>query len=497
MSSKHRVLVASVATETNTFSPLRTDLRDFKESFYRAPGEHPATPTLCSAVFPVARKLAAEYAWELIEGTAAWAEPGGVVNGQCWQFLRDQVLDEVRAALPLDIVLLGLHGAMIAQDCIDCEGELLAEIRQIVGAKTIIGATLDPHSHLTEQRTRNADLLVTFKEFPHTDFVIAAERLCALAARAAQGEINPKVSVFDCRMIGVFPTNREPMRGFIDRILALENQNNILSISVVHGFMAGDVPDMGTKVMVITDDDVASGDSLARELGLELFSFRGTTCPPFLTPAAALAKAAAVPEGPVVIADVWDNPGGGVAGDGTILLRHVIARGLTDVAVATIWDPIAVRTCFSAGIGGRLSLRFGGKMSAAAGEPIDAEIVIRNNVASARQSFGSSVVPLGDASWVELNGIHIILNTVRSQVFNPDLFVNLGIDPSAMRMLVIKSTNHFYDAFASLASKILYVSVDGPYPNDPQTTDYQLLKRKIWPIVEHPHQLVLESDDAV
>lgn len=490
MNKKHRVFVASIATETNTFSPLKTELRDFKGSFYAVPGEHPKTPTLCSAVFPAAREAANRYDWELIEGTAAWAEPGGVVSDECWHFLRRQLLDELRTAMPVDIVLLGLHGAMIARDCLDCEGDLLKRIRAVAGDGVVVGATLDPHSHLSFQQTRNADILVAFKEFPHTDFVIAAENLCALAARAGSGEIRPAISVFDCRMIDIFPTNREPMRGFIDRIVSMEGKNDVLSISVIHGFMAGDSPDLGSKIMVITDNNRAEGDALSRRLGLELFGYRGTTAPDFLTAETAIDRAHSTATGPVVIADVWDNPGGGAAGDGTALLHHAIRRKLTDTAFGTIWDPDAVRECFSAGVGAKFRLRFGGKMSAAVGEPVEADVVVHNNVKNAEQSFGPGIVPLGDASWIEMNGIHVILNTVRSQAFAPDLFSNFGLDPASMRILAVKSTNHFHDAFAPLASDILYASVDGYYPNDPRTNHYEHLERGIWPRVEHPHGIL-------
>ena len=163
-----RVFCASIATETNTFSPLRTDFSDFSQSFYAAPGEHPETPTLCSAVFPALRKRAQAGEVDLIEGTATWAEPGGLVNARTWERLRDEVLDQLRAALPVDAVVLGLHGAMIADGCVDCEGVLIEAVRQIVGPDIKIGVTFDPHSHLGARRVDNADVITVFKEFPHT-----------------------------------------------------------------------------------------------------------------------------------------------------------------------------------------------------------------------------------------------------------------------------------------------------------------------------------------
>ncbi|MCR9135439.1 MAG: M81 family metallopeptidase [Alphaproteobacteria bacterium] len=482
-----RVFLGSIATETNTFSPLRTDLQDFKDSFYAPPGQHPETPTLCSAIYPVARARAAQYGWQLVEGTATWAEPGGIVNQQTWVFLRDQLLSELRAAMPVDIVLLGLHGAMVAQDCLDCEGELLAAVRSIIGPTAIIGATFDPHSHLSARRAEHADVMTVFKEFPHTDFVEVAEQAVDLVQQAANGSIVPEISTFDCLMIEVLPTSREPMRGFVDRIKTLEGKDDILSISVIHGFMAGDVPDLGSRIVVITDGERRKGDDLARKLGMELFDLRGTTRPEFLCPQEALDRAAASHQKTVVVADVWDNPGGGVPGDSTIILRELLARNVQNAALASIWDPIAVRTCMSAGVGARLRLRFGAKMSADSGAPVDADVTVRNVVRNAVQSFGTSVVPLGDSVWIDIGGIDVILNTVRSQVFNPDIFSNLGIDPVAKSLLVVKSTNHFHDAFSRISDEILYAAVDGPYPNDPAANEYKHLTRAIWPRVEDPH----------
>ncbi len=486
---RKRVFLGSVATESNTFSPLRTDLRDFRDSFFAPPGLHPATPTLCSAIYPVARARADDLGWTLIEGTATWAEPGGIVNQHTWELLRDQLLGELRAALPVDIVLLGLHGAMVSQDCLDCEGELIEAVRAIVGPDATIGVTFDPHSHLSEKRVKNADLITVFKEFPHTDFVKTAENLITLVSRADAGRITPVISTFDCRMIELLPTSREPMRSFIDRLKAIEGTGDILSVSVVHGFMAGDVPDLGARVIVITDNARGTGDALAKRLGMELFSMRGRTRPDFLTPGEALDRALAARAGPVVIADVWDNPGGGVPGDSTIILREMLARNIENAALATIWDPVAVRTCMSAGEGARLRLRFGGKMSPDGGEPVDATATVRRIAPAAVQSFGSSVVPLGDSVQIGVDGIDVILNTVRSQVFNTDVFRNLGIDPANKDILVVKSTNHFHDAFSRIASEILYAAVDGPYPNNPATNGYRNLSRKIWPLENNPHGL--------
>ncbi len=483
-----RVFCASIATETNTFSPLRTDFSDFAQSFYARPGEHPKTPTLCSAIFPALRARSDAGEIELVEGTATWAEPGGLVKRSTWVRLRDEVLDQLRAALPVQAVILGLHGAMIADGHDDCEGELIEAVRQIAGPAARIGVTFDPHSHLSERRVLNADVITVFKEFPHTDFVETGEACVDLTLRAALGQINPVLSIFDVRMMDVLPTSRAPMRGFVDKMTELEATGAVLSASAIHGFMAGDSPDLGAKIIIVTDNDKTKGDQIARELGHELFSFRGITRPEFLSPEAALTKAAQSQTGPVIIADVWDNPGGGVAGDSTIMLRKAMDMGLTSVALGTIWDPMAVRLCHAAGVGATLDLRFGGKTSAHAGMPIDARVKVRHIALDANQSFGTSIVPLGNCAVIRLGSIDVVLNSNRAQTFSPDLFSNLGIDPMTTKVLIVKSTNHFHGAFAHIAADILYAEVDGPYPHDPAKTHYKNLTRPIWPIVEMPFE---------
>lgn len=479
-----RVFCASLATESNSFSPLRTDLTDFRQSFYAAPGEHPETPTLCSAVFTVLRRRARAGELTLVEGTATWAEPGGVVSEPTWLHLRDEILGQLRAALPVDAVLLGLHGAMIADRTVDCEGELIEAVRGIVGPSVRIGATFDPHSHLSARRVDNADVITVFKEFPHTDFVDTAEACVDLTLRAARGEIDPVISVHDLCMIDVLPTSIQPMRGFVDRMKALEGQDSVLSVSLVHGFMAGDSPDLGTKLIVITNNDPERGAALARALGEEVYAFRGKARPAALPAAEALSLALAHPAGAVVIADMWSNPGGGVPGDSTKFARLAIDSGAPGIALGTIWDPMAVRLCHAAGEGAHLKLRFGGKTSDLDGEPIDAEVEVLRAVKGAVQSFGNSVVPMGDAVAIRVGGVDIVLNSNRSQAFSPSLFSNLGIDPTAKKVLIVTSTNHFYGEFRPMAAEILYADVPGSYPSDPRKTRYTRLTRPIWPIVE-------------
>lgn len=485
-----RIFTAALATETNTFSPICIDRRAFEASLYAPPGKHPETPTLCTAPITVGRRVTAQKGWELIEGTAAWADPAGLVNRQTYEDLRDEILGQLRSALPVDAVVLGLHGAMVADGCEDTEGDLLQRVREIVGPDVLVCAELDPHSHLTARRAAAADFFVFFKEFPHTDFVERAEDLWRIAIDTLEGRVTPVMSIFDCRMIDVFPTSRDPMRSFVDKLMQIERDDaDVLSLSVVHGFMAGDVAEMGTKMLVVTNGKAEKGEALARELGLELFSRRGTYRMPEIDERQAVAQALAAPARPVVIADMWDNPGGGTAGDATVVLEELIARNATDTAIGTIWDPMAVQICMAAGEGAEIPLRFGAKSGPGTGRPIDGIVKVVKLVRNAEMRFGESFAPFGDAVHIRLHGIDIILNTTRAQSFDPSLFSVMGIDPTSKKILVIKSTNHFFASFSKIASEILYCSAGTPYPNDPARTPYRRARRDIWPMTTDPHGL--------
>jgi len=497
-----RVFTASLATETNTFSPLPTDLDSFRSAFHASPGTHPDTPTLCSSPVPILRRRGAAEGFTVIEGSSSWAEPGGPIRRDVFERLRDDILSQLRAALPVDAVVLGLHGAMVARGYDDCEGDLLERVREIVGPDVLVASEFDPHSHLTAKRVAQLDIAAAFLEYPHTDFAERGEHVVELALQALRGEIVPRLSTFDCRMIDLYPTSREPMRSFVDRARALEGRNGILSVSIIHGFMAGDVPEMGTRILVVSDGRQADGDALARRLGLELYALRGTTAMSILPLEQGLDTASAVrtahPDRPVTVSDIWDNPGGGCAGDGTHVLRAMMRRDIGRVGVAALWDPLAVALCHAAGEGARLPLRFGGKVAVEPGAPIDAEVEVVRVAEESWQSFRRSRVTLGRSAVVRPVGseIDIILISARTQTYEPDIFTNLGIDPMAKDFLLVKSTNHFHAGFAPISSEIIYVDAPSNFPTDPRTTRYRKMRRAIWPLVDDPMAGAVEAGDA-
>lgn len=483
-----RVFTASLATETNTFAPLFVDRSAFESAFYCPPGTHPETPTLCSAPIVAARQRAASEGYELIEGTATWAEPAGLVSQDGYESLRDEILDQLKAALPVDIVLLGLHGAMVARGYDDCEGDLIARVRALAGRDCVVGIELDMHCHLTAQMVENADIIVAFKEFPHTDFLARAEDLLELCLRTARGQVKPVSAVFDCRGLAAFMTSREPGRSFVDRIKALEGRDGILSISIAHGFQAADVGDVGTKVLVIADGDGEKAAALARKLGLEILRWGEGASPRHYKPEEGIAAALelAMPGKPVILADRWDNPGGGVAGDSSVMVEALLRHPEVPAAIGALWDPVAVSLCRAAGVGAEIPLRFAGKAAPSSGKPIDATVQIVGITEDLLIPFEQSWVSLGPAAAIRIGLLDIVLASTRAQTFSPPVFTDLGVDLAAKTVVVVKSSNHFHAAFAPIAASVLYLDSGGPYPPDASKIPYTKVRRPFSPLDPNP-----------
>jgi microcystin degradation protein MlrC len=437
---------------------------------------------MCTAPLFVARRRAAAERFTLIEGSCFAASPAGTTNRADYEFMRDEILAQLKDALPLDGVLLGLHGAMVAHGYDDVEGDVLERARAIVGPRCVIGVELDPHCHLTVKRVRLADIIILYKEFPHTDVVERADDLLTLVLRAIRKEITPIMSMYDCRQIGSYPTTLPLMRGFVDRTAGMEGRDGVLSVSIGHCFPYADVPELTGRILVITDGDKAKADRLATEIGQEFVSMRGRTAPEYLDCDAGISAALAFDGGPVVMADPADNAGGGAASDNTTILRRMLDRGIHGAALGPIWDPVAVRLCWDAGLHADFPLRFGGKIGPASGPPVDAIVTVSGLARDAWQSFGLTQVPLGDCAAVRIDGVEVVLISNRTQALGLELFRNVGIDPAERKLVVVKSTNHFMAAFGPIARKVLYVDYDGPLNRDYRKIAYTKVLRPIWPL---------------
>lgn len=489
-----KIFVAVMSHETNVFSPIPTALSNFAEVALWLPAA--STPQAHQRALERVRasagagdflRLAAERGHEVIVGPIASALPAGMVVRKDYETIRDAICEAAAAAGPLDAVLLSLHGAQVADGYDDCEGDLLQHMRRVLGPRLPIGALLDLHGSLTADMLDAATALVFCKEYPHTDYTPRAEELFDIIERAAAERVRPIMTRIAVPCIGGMHTTRAPGKTLVDHARSLEGRDGILSVSVVHGFSLGDVADATGQILIVSDADVpgadAAAEAAARDLADRYWAIRGSVQSAELSIAAAVDAAAAAGQGPVIIAEPGDNPGGGWPADNVDLLRELIARDL-DAAVALVYDPMAVELCTDAGVGAVLPLRIGGKVGAVSGPPIDLEVTVTAVNADARQRtiFGSAPARFGPAVAVRSGRVDIVLASVRTQPFSPDVFTELGVDPTVKQVLQLKSSQHFHAFFAPIASEIVYCN--GAGGSRPATRTYRKLRRPVWPLDE-------------
>lgn len=475
---------AALGVEVNTFAALPTGMANVRSLLFQPGGSLPRDrdPPLIAAPLKRARRLAELGVIDLREGLCAGAQPGGVLARSAYEFLRDMLLRDLENAGRVALVLLGLHGATVAEGYDDCEGDLLGRVRAAVGPDAIIAALLDPHAHLTRGMIETADLLYAYKEYPHDDIFPVAEKLVDDAVRCVRGEIRPVARVFDCRMIGTYNTYRQPMRAFVDSIAAATEQTDaLLDISVAHGFPWGDVEDAGTKVWVTTNGDTDLAGSTADAWGRRLVAIREAAQTQLTSISDAL-ECVRRSDTTVVLAETADNPGGGATSDATHLVRGLLEAGIGPLAAGLFWDPVAVDICEAAGEGAHVSLRIGGKASRLSGEPLDLDVRVCRIVEDLQQPFGGGMWPTGKAVMVQSGRLSMVLTRLRTQCFAMEAFTELGVDLAAQKAVIVKSSNHFEASFRNLGGAILRVDTPGALTHAFAELPYQKLKRPIQPL---------------
>ena len=477
-----KLFTAGISHETNSFSPLPTSKRSFQELMIR-PKTGQGMDRLKDAVgYGDFIRLGEESQMQVVKSLYCEAQPSAPMLQRDYEELRDEILDDLKAAMPVDMVLLMLHGAHVAQGYDDCEGDIAERVRAIVGPKVPIGIELDLHANVTQKMLANATALMACKEYPHIDFGERAKDLFELTRRAARGEIKPVMAKFDVPMLGNFPTTREPLRSFVDETAAMEGKDGILSISLIHGFAWADFEEMGASVVVVADGDVAKAKALAETLGKRFFGMREKIASPLMSLEAALDQAVAATKGPVVMADRSDNAGGGAPGDSTYVLEALLKRGIRNAALAMIWDPMAVQSCFDAGVGATLELRIGGKTGKFSGMPLDVTAKVTALAETPRQFVFGAEAPLGRSAAIHVDGIDVVLNSIRQQTFSPEAFTELGIDPKTRKILAVKSAQHFHAAFTLIAASIIYLDAPGALSTNYLQYPFKRMRRPMAPL---------------
>jgi microcystin degradation protein MlrC len=490
-----RIAVGGILHETNTFADGLTELDQFVKAgaFPGLLRDQEILDTLRGSRMCVGGyiDMAERLTMKLVPLIWTFAQPSATVRHAVYENLKDLFLEHLRGALPVDGVLLDLHGAMVTDRCEDVEGDLLRTVRQIVGPRVPVMATLDFHANITPVMAEQAHALIGYDTYPHVDNFERGQEAARWMAAAVAGRVKPVVALRAVDMLIGLPkqcTLSGPMAEAFDLVHRLEARPGILAITLAGGFPFADIYHAGVSVTVMADGNLdlarRTADEIARYVWERREAFRVT-----LTPVnEAIAYALKTGRGPVVLADVSDNPGGGSPCDGTQMLQELVRASVPSAVLAVIVDPEAVRAAQAAGIGRTATLVVGGKTDRRHGDPLTltgkVAWVGEKEYVNRGPMMTGTTVKMGLTAVFVVNNVEIILTENHFQPFDPEALRCLNIEPRDRLLIGLKSAVHFRAGFQDLAEKIFEVDTPGITTPDLRKYPYNRVRRPIYPLDE-------------
>lgn len=467
-----RIAIAGFAHESNTFAAKPTTLNDF--SIWRGQEmlDH-YTPTFHEIAGYIAG--ADEYDYELVPTLGANATPSGTVTREAYESIVGEILEQLRASKgEIDGILLALHGAMVAEEYPQGDGETVRRVRELMGPDFPIVVTHDYHGNIPEQLIRDSNALIVYKTNPHIDQRERGLQAAELLVKTIRKEVKPVTGFRKPNVlfnIAFHNTSIAPMQPLMQAAIDLEKQPGILAVSIAAGYQYADVPKMGPSIIVIADGDQELADREAQRLEDMMWAVRDELTPNLPTPAEAVTLAMQATETPVALFDAGDNVGGGAAADSTFILEELLKQK-ADGWVVSIYDPESVEICAQAGIGATVSLMVGAKADNIHGAtlPITGKVRtlhIGTFEETERRHGGARYGNAGLSAVVEVNrtapgkGGLLVLNSKRTAPMSIHQITSVGIVPQQQKILVAKGTVAPRAAYEPVSAQIIMVDSGG------------------------------------
>lgn len=478
-----KILVAGYQHETNTFAPTKADWAAFNrgDSFPAFVHGQAMLDQLTGVNIPIGGfiEAARTKGWQLVPSSWCGAIPSSYVTEDAFERMAASILADVARA-DFDAVYLDLHGAAVAEHVADSEGELIARIREMVGPDLPIVASLDLHANVTLRMLREADALVAYRSYPHVDMAATGELAAQLLARRIQ--LGRRELLHYRRLPFLIPLNAQstwmaPAKTRYGELLELDDHYGTV-LSFCMAFPAADFDECAPMVWGYGERAEAAVERLYSHV-VEPGQWR----PDYLPAADAVRKALALAERgnkPVVLADTQDNPGAGGDSNTTGLLHALLAqqagrRYPGQVALGMMFDPAAAAAAHAAGVGATVHIALGKAVPTFTGEPSDAPVqgafkvraLSDGTVTLKGPMMTGLTVHLGPCACLEIDGVLVAVTSGKKQLLDRELLRMVGIQPEAMRIVVVKSSNHFRADFTPIAAEIIVAKAAGPMAADP------------------------------
>ena len=482
-----RIVVAEIAQETDSFSSLVADRRDFEanglffgdEILERMRGVGP----IGGFLEVVAEQVEAV---DLRPIVRAWGSAGGTITAETLDFLTERLLAGLKQSLPVNAVFLSLHGAAASEKQDDVEGYVLHAVREVVGRDIPIVVALDHHANITRQMAECADLLIGHETQPH-DPPATGRKAARLLFRMLRGEIRPATRWRKIPMItpqDQFLTSAGPMQEWFNLARQMERRSGALAVSPYPMQPWLDVAEGGWSVVVHTDNDAGLAETLAAEMANRAWSLREQFwISERVAPVEAVRQAVAADRGLIILSDTGDSVYGGAPGDSTCILKALLEQQISCLAFLPMIDGEALDSAMEAGVGADITVDLGGKLDRVFSQPVR----VLGRVAALSRGFtvdlhARGVCDLRRTALLEVGSLRIVLLGHRNFAVNhPVLYTHLGLDIADAKLVVVKTASNF-QFFHRWRNGLIRVDSPGTTQSDLTAFSWKHLPRPTYPL---------------
>ncbi len=479
-----RIGVAGFLHESNTFLGVPTEYEDFvSASFTRGSAVLDRWTSANHELGGFLDVLAQEAGVEIIPLLATFAIPSGTVSAAAFERISAELIEDVRRSLPLDGLLLALHGATVSEGHEDADGELLRRIRRAAGPGIPIVTTLDLHANVSPRMIELATATVAYRTNPHLDQRERGQEAAKLLLRTLRGEIHPVQALETPPMliqISKQHTGSEPARLLYDDLEHVLTWPGILSASAAMGFYYADVAEVGASFLAVADRDESLARRAARFMARRAWDRRAELTGDLPSSGQAVAGAIAAARGPVVLMDVGDNVGAGSPADSTVIFTEVLRQGGRD-ALVILCAPEAVAVCLTKSPGTTVRIDAGSP-------PVMIEGLLRtisdgHFIERQIRHGGWGVYDQGPTVVIETKAGHsVVLTSRRMAPMSLEQVISLGIRPERKRILIVKGVIAPRAAYEPIAAEIVLVDTPGVTSDDPRRFHYANRRRPLYPL---------------
>lgn len=486
-----RIALAGFLHETNTFAPLPTRLIDFTQGGGAYAGLLVGDEILRYRGKRINRGAAGfinraeALGHEIVPLVFAAAEPSNQVTKEAFETIMSMITNGLKEKGPFDGLYLDLHGAMVVEDYIDGETEILTRCREIVGGIPVT-VSLDLHGNITRESFDLASVMIGYRTYPHTDVYQTGERCADAMQLLLEGKQVFKAfrQIPFLMPLSTQSTHTEPVRSLMGLVEQSAQREKLISASFLPGFSPVDMAHTGPTVLTYayTQD---SADEAADEIYAAILAKEEEFDVRLLNPDQAVEKAielAKMSRKPIVLADVQDNAGAGGTSDTAWILEALVRHNAPRTALGVMFDVEAAEKAHAAGEGATITIKLGGKLTSGQ-NPFEGTFLVKKlfegRFLATGPMFNGMPADLGKMANLQIGEIEVVVASGRTQANDQSYFKILGIEPTEMKILVLKSSNHYRADFEPIAGEIIPVEAPGAFFENCAKTPYLNLRNGV------------------